>query len=483
MPLNSTGGALEDEPIDESLILDAEGFTGERLDMSESADGVSEHQVEARRAKSPPTPMLPSAKDIAAHNLTHAVYRSWCPFCVAGRRPNSAHRRVMGERQIPLLVGDFAFLRTTNDDDSLTVFVGKVMPQRVVIAMGLDQKGATPENVSRLAKFIRSIGLTRFAYKSDQEKAITSLIDAAAIEANRTAIPEGPTEDIVAASELSSVGESASNGLAERTVQSAEDMMRTLKLALESRMNTKLPVKHPVMYWLVEHSAAIMTKYHVGPDGTTGYAQLHGRECTEKLVEFGERIMFYVPKKIRAKLDPRWRYGIWLGRSINVDESYVATSDGRVTRARAIVRLIESARWDATKILSIKSKPGDKFVDGLEHVEEEVQPHVGLDEQTLESEDDAQKKAQMRMRITLRDLEKYGFTKGCPRCNMHKLGKTSGVNHSEECRLRIYQAMSQAKDSKLQRAKNLGLDEKDLLEPQQVEDKAVPETFDQSRNC
>ena len=254
--------------------------------------------------------------------------------------------------------------------------------------------------------------------------------------------------------------------------------MRTLKLALESRLGVKLPVRHPVMFWLIEHCAAIVTKYHVGSDGTTGYAQLHGRECTEKLVEFGERIMFYVPRKIRAKLDPRWRYGIWLGRAINADESYIATSDGRVTRARAIVRLIETARWDATKILAVKGKPGDKFVDGLEKIEEDKQPHLGLDEEPPEGED-PHTKARMRMRITLRDLEKYGFTKGCARCNMHQLGKTSGVNHNEECRLRIYQAMTDASDSKLKKAKNLGLDEKELREPQLKEDPSPePTTFE-----
>ena len=188
--------------------------------------------------------------------------------------------------------------------------------------------------------------------------------------------------------------------------------------------------------------------------------------------------MFYVPRKIQAKLDPRWRYGIWLGRAINADESYIATSDGRVTRARAIVRLIETARWDATKILAVKGKPGDKFVDGLEKIEEDKQPHLGLDEEPPEGED-PHTKARMRMRITLRYLAKYGFTKGCARCNMHQLGKTSGVNHNEECRLRIYQAMTDASDSKLKKTKNLGLDEKELREPQLKEDPSPePTTFE-----
>ena len=475
---NSEGGAALEEPIeeavDESLILKEDKVEGEM--MESIMNGPPEPHAEARPARSPSCPKTPTAREIAQHNLTHAMYRSWCPFCVAGRRPNTPHRRVMEERTIPLLVGDFAYVRTTNDDESLTVFVSKVLPQRVMFAMALDQKGANPENVTRLAKFIKNIGLTRFAYRSDQERAVIALIDSAALEANRQAVKEGTNEAIVAASENSSVGESASNGAAERAVQSFEDMTRTTKLALESRMGVQLPIKHPVMFWLVEHNANIITKYHVGTDGKTGYSNLHGRECREKLVEFGERVMFYVPRKLRAKLDPRWRYGIWLGRALHADESFVATSDGKVTRARAIVRLVEGARWVTAKILGVQGKPGDKFSDGLEKIEEDIQPHLGLDDQPEENMgEDVNSKAPMRMIITLRDLEKYGFTKNCPRCNMHQLGKVSGVNHSEECRLRIYQSMRNASDSKLGKAKHLGMESKDLLDEEPVRKPAASE--------
>ena len=133
---NSDKGTMDEEPVDESRILEADGFNGEKMEMSEDAEPG--HHAEARPAKSPSTPKLPSAKEIAMHNLTHAIYRSWCPFCVAGRRSNSPHRRSNEERTIPLLSGDFAFIRTTSDDECLTVFVVKVVPQRVVMAIALD---------------------------------------------------------------------------------------------------------------------------------------------------------------------------------------------------------------------------------------------------------------------------------------------------------------------------------------------------------
>ena len=38
-------------------------------------------------------PVVPTAAQIAAHNISHLPYRSWCPYCVAARRPNNRHGR------------------------------------------------------------------------------------------------------------------------------------------------------------------------------------------------------------------------------------------------------------------------------------------------------------------------------------------------------------------------------------------------------
>ena len=56
---------------------------GDRID----ADGEDVVQP----ARGMPMPKLPSDAEVAAHNLTHLPYRSWCPHCVAARRPKSHH--------------------------------------------------------------------------------------------------------------------------------------------------------------------------------------------------------------------------------------------------------------------------------------------------------------------------------------------------------------------------------------------------------
>ena len=105
-------------------------------------------------------------------------------------------------------------------------------------------KGPDLPMVKRLAQFVRDCGLTRFVYKSDREPAIRALLADAAQLAGLKAEQESTDDDAeatIAVPETSTPGESQSNGAAERCVQAIEDVLRTLKPALEARINAKIP--------------------------------------------------------------------------------------------------------------------------------------------------------------------------------------------------------------------------------------------------
>ena len=53
----------------------------------------------------------------------------------------------------------------------------------------------------------------------------------------------------------------------------------------------------------------------MGPQGKTPNALLHGKNAHDKLVEFGEKVLWYAPKNIRAKLDSRWNIDVYFGMS------------------------------------------------------------------------------------------------------------------------------------------------------------------------
>ena len=151
-----------------------------------------------------------------------------------------------------------------------------------------------------------------FIYMSDQEAALNVCVREA-IEITRS---QG--EWVGPIPEHSAVGESQSNARAERAVQGFEDQLRTILAALESRLNARIPSVHPIMRWMVEHTAALLNNDAINDDtGTTGYYETHGKDASEKLAEFGERILFFIPKARRAKLDLRFTSGIYLGTCTN----------------------------------------------------------------------------------------------------------------------------------------------------------------------
>ena len=93
-------------------------------------------------------------------------------------------------------------------------------------------------------------------------------------------------------------------------------MARTLKVALEARIGATKPIpcSHAIVSWIFERAAWSLTKYGLNPEGRTPWGLLHGREARERVAEFGEKVLYYLPKQTRAKMDVRWRYGIVLSR-------------------------------------------------------------------------------------------------------------------------------------------------------------------------
>ena len=58
---------------------------------AEDLDEIAEDGTSTQIPIAVPSLLQTSKKELEKHNLNHANYRSWCPACVAGRRPNSQH--------------------------------------------------------------------------------------------------------------------------------------------------------------------------------------------------------------------------------------------------------------------------------------------------------------------------------------------------------------------------------------------------------
>ena len=169
-----------------------------------------------------------SAEQVEKHRVTHLPYRSWCPHCLAARRPNSRHLSSTSQsgRTVHIFVADYCFTRKP-EEELLTGLVGKLYPNHAIFASICDAKGPDDSVVDRLAEFFRNTGIPKLVYKQDQEPAIRNAIERALTKVGRHGEPIPDEQLIQMIPEFSAVGQSPSNGRAERAVQSVEDMVRT----------------------------------------------------------------------------------------------------------------------------------------------------------------------------------------------------------------------------------------------------------------
>ena len=98
--------------------------------------------------------------------------------------------------------------------------------------------------------------------------------------------------------------DSQSNGSVENAVRYLEDTMRTMLIGLKARVGWNFPMDHPVIAWLVMHVADTRTRYYMGRDGKTAYERLKGKRCQALILEFGETVLYRIPSKTLANMEP-----------------------------------------------------------------------------------------------------------------------------------------------------------------------------------
>ena len=139
--------------------------------------------------------------------------------------------------------------------------------------------------------------------------------------------------------EASPVGDSKSNGVAERAIQSTEMLIRVHKLSIETRINEMLSVRHLLFAWLVEFCADLHNRFQIGSDGKTAHQRLKGTHSSQVMVEFGTAVMFRVCGKVQgSSMGERWFHGIFLGKKAGTEENTISPKIITVsTRYRLVV--------------------------------------------------------------------------------------------------------------------------------------------------
>lgn len=133
-----------------------------------------------------------------------------------------------------------------------------------------------------------------------------------------------------------------------------------------------------------------MNRFAVNPDGRTPYQTLHGRRSPDRMLAIGETVYYYIPNRVRHKMDLRWGIGVDLGMANCSNEHYAACGNGTVVKTRSVLSVAAAHRWNADRINKIEGIPGAMNASGKDDdqvlIEERQDPHVNLSDAVEQSD-------------------------------------------------------------------------------------------------
>ena len=206
------------------------------------------------------------------------------------------------------------------------------------------------------------------------------------------------------------------NGSAELGVRLLKGHLRTMRSDLETKLGYRVPMRHPLMAWMVTHAANVITWYARGTDGMTAYQRVRTRSFKTRMLGFGEMC-----KNKNRSHEPvgnfadgrKWHLGVFVGIDPRTGQYMVHCGDS-VKLARTIVRLPELNKWDCGALSEVNATPWDlRQPRGLD---------VIFKEATECRDEDFKDKTSVarRVYINAKDLIGSGLTRGCPKCD-HQL--------------------------------------------------------------
>ena len=330
-------------------------------------------------------------------------------------------------------------LSATREEVDLTLLVVRDSKGKSLFGHVVPQKGVDQDNyaVDILLADLKWLGYQRISLRSDNEPAILNLLKHAASEARLQMVDLQQLTE-----EHPNVYDSSGNGEIEVAVKQLTGVLRTNKLDLERRLGMVVPQDHPVMTWLVECSAWMVTIRTRGVDGLTAYQRVRGRDYTKRVVPFGELVLVHLPAKgperrAGGALDARTKEGVVLGYG-TVSNSYCVFVDNAVRYCRSIQRMPLSRRWVAASVEAVNVSRRDLHdARGARRVPFTDRPDAPDDQPRHRR---AARKLELRQGDFDPAMGGHGWTENCTKCDrarLHGWREALNMQHSSACRDRI----------------------------------------------
>ena len=235
-----------------------------------------EEPQQAKTAKGLPQPAQPTAQERAEHELTHMPFRSWCPACVANKGRADNHPKQTSK--MPVVQFDFCYFKTAGEQTVTPILTGIDVETGMAMATVVSDKQQDFQyHVQCIQSFLMECGrvqavLNSTILQSDQEEHLVALLrtTAAKMGGNIT-VRQSPTYT------------SQAQGTVERFHRTLMGQVRTLRAQLQSNYDRTITSKHPIVPWLVRHTAFLINRYLTHSDGNKLLPQMEQRSQTATL--------------------------------------------------------------------------------------------------------------------------------------------------------------------------------------------------------
>ena len=217
-----------------------------------------------------------------------------------------------------------------------------------IFAYVVQKKGVEEDrySVDKLVDDVAWLGYSEITLKSDNGPAIVQLLKEVLKSLKVSSVDK-------AMGEHPAPYDSKGNSAAENAVKQVQGLLRTHKSALERHITKSIPREHPVIAWMVEYVAFLLTTRRVKSNGLTPYQHLRGKQFVHPLLCFGGKCLCKLREKgpqreESSKIESRWKRGISRGflRKTNEYEIWDFEANGIFT-ARCVHRLVRGKRFCA----------------------------------------------------------------------------------------------------------------------------------------
>ena len=203
----------------------------------------------------------------------------------------------------------------------------------VVLKKGSEEPWAS----ERVASFIFSLGYKEITLKSDTELSIIAF---------RNRVAENSNADVTLKN-----AEQAFKPPGRKRSDVVACCHQNHQVSCGELHRRRTPGRLPDLAVVGRTCRRILSKCQKGRDGRTPFERLQGKKPTQEFVPFGEKVLARpISSEPLNRMNPRYKFGVWMGVRNNSAECYVGTAEG-VFRAREVRRIEHQDRWTRGELL------------------------------------------------------------------------------------------------------------------------------------